>query len=142
MIRKKLSRFLALVLCLALMLPLFQIPQASALPIGEGVVCSSRYGRNIVGYDGGTYYPRDSFPILYYREDGSTYFQTFTSNGITLQVRFSPDGVQVLSADCADQICVQSGKLTHAGESAVCLPARISVSLLAEDGTSWDAVTG
>ena len=68
--------------------------------------------------------------------------QTFTSNGITLQVRFSPDGVQVLSADCADQICVQSGKLTHAGESAVCLPARISVSLLAEDGTSWDAVTG
>ena len=68
--------------------------------------------------------------------------KTFTSNGVTLQILFEPDGVQVRSSDCADQICVQTGKLTRAGESAVCLPARISVTLLSQSEESWDAITG
>ena len=37
--------------------------------------------------------------------------------------------VTMSKADCPDQICVHTGKLTKPGQAAVCLPARISVRL-------------
>ncbi|MCI8496886.1 MAG: NusG domain II-containing protein [Clostridiales bacterium] len=54
-----------------------------------------------------------------------------------------PDGVCFETADCPDQLCVRTGKLTRAGQSAVCLPARVSVTLEGGgDAASPDAVTG
>ena len=44
-------------------------------------------------------------------------------------------------ADCPDQLCVRAGKLTHAGEAAVCLPAGITVRIEGE-GRETDAFTG
>lgn len=60
-------------------------------------------------------------------------------NGLSLTVELSPDGAAVLSAGCQDQVCVRRGKLTKAGETAVCLPAGISLRL--EGPASPDAET-
>lgn len=55
-------------------------------------------------------------------------------NGITLIVAFYPDGAAVVSSQCPDRVCVRTGKLTRAGESAICLPAGISLRLEGGDG--------
>lgn len=60
-------------------------------------------------------------------------------NGIVLTVAFYPDGAAVLSSHCPDKVCVKFGKLTRAGETAVCLPAKITLRL---EGTgATDATT-
>lgn len=65
--------------------------------------------------------------------------QEFTGNsGISFTVRFTRDGAEVISAGCPDQVCVRTGKLSHAGETAVCLPAGLSLRM--EGGPGADAV--
>ena len=39
------------------------------------------------------------------------------------------NGVTVVRSDCADKICVNTGKITKPGQTIVCLPARVSVEL-------------
>ena len=39
------------------------------------------------------------------------------------------NGVTVTRSDCADKICVNTGKITKPGQTIVCLPARVSVEL-------------
>lgn len=60
-------------------------------------------------------------------------------NGISLTVTLSPDGAEISSSSCPDQVCVRTGKLQKAGETALCLPARISLRL--EGGSGADAAT-
>lgn len=60
--------------------------------------------------------------------------RTYTDLGYTLTVEFSPDGVCVETSDCPTQDCVHTGTITRAGQSIVCLPARISVQLKAAGG--------
>ena len=50
-------------------------------------------------------------------------------NGISLTIVLSPNGAEVSASGCPDQVCVRTGKITRAGESALCLPARVSVRL-------------
>lgn len=52
-----------------------------------------------------------------------------------------PDGVRFESADCPDQICVRTGKLTQPGQMAICLPARLTVQLIGGEPTV-DGYTG
>ncbi len=54
-------------------------------------------------------------------------------NGIALTVVFYPDGAAVTDSQCPDKICVHTGKLTKAGETAICLPAKVVLRL---EGTS------
>ncbi len=42
------------------------------------------------------------------------------------------------SSGCKDKICVKTGRLTHKGDTAVCLPARAVVSI---SGSDVDAIT-
>ena len=51
------------------------------------------------------------------------------ANGIQLTVELSPEGARVASSTCPDQVCVHTGLLTRAGESAICLPARATLRL-------------
>lgn len=44
-----------------------------------------------------------------------------------------------LESGCPDQVCVRSGKLTKAGETAVCLPARVTLRMVGSGGA--DGVT-
>lgn len=42
--------------------------------------------------------------------------------------------VRVTAGDCYDQVCVRTGWLTRAGQSAVCLPNRLIVKLTGQTG--------
>ena len=59
--------------------------------------------------------------------------RTYSGNGYTLRVSLSPEGSRVEEADCPTQDCVHTGTITRAGQSIVCLPARIIIRL--EGGT-------
>ena len=59
--------------------------------------------------------------------------------GIEVTVRLSPQGAQVIRSGCRDQVCVRTGLITRAGESALCLPAKVSVRLTG--GSGGDAQT-
>lgn len=45
------------------------------------------------------------------------------------------------SSDCPDKLCVSSGKLTRAGETAACLPGGVVITLVGDSGGP-DAITG
>ena len=50
-------------------------------------------------------------------------------NGVEVTITFTPQGAAVTASTCPDQVCVQTGLLTRAGESAICLPARVTLRL-------------
>lgn len=60
--------------------------------------------------------------------------RVYSANGYTLTVELGPDGVQVARSDCPTQDCVHTGAIARAGQSIVCLPARLIIQL--EGGTS------
>ncbi len=39
------------------------------------------------------------------------------------------------AADCRDQVCVRTGTLTRAGQAAVCVPNRVVLRIVGENGT-------
>lgn len=57
-------------------------------------------------------------------------------------VEISKDGVRVASAGCPDQTCVKHGYLTASTGPIVCLPNRLVIRFLEEEGTELDAVSG
>lgn len=64
---------------------------------------------------------------------------------ISVTILAESDGVRVSQAGCKDQICVKTGKLTYNGQTAVCLPAKVTVELISGSQTGHDgidAVTG
>ena len=54
---------------------------------------------------------------------------TYESRGYTLTVTVENGAVRVSESDCPNQDCVHSGAISRAGQSVVCLPARIAVTL-------------
>lgn len=58
--------------------------------------------------------------------------RTYVNNGYTLWVALAADdrlGIQVKSSDCPTQDCVHTGVIRRAGQSIVCLPARVIIAL-------------
>lgn len=56
------------------------------------------------------------------------------------QIEITREGARFVSADCPDKLCVKAGLLSRAGESAVCLPNRVSVRITGAGDA--DAATG
>ena len=56
-------------------------------------------------------------------------FTVTGKDGLTNTVLVEPGRIRVEKADCPDQICVRSGKLSRAGESAACLPAGVVIKV-------------
>lgn len=56
------------------------------------------------------------------------------------------ESVEFVQSPCEDKLCVNTGRLTKSGDSAVCLPQRVSVKLVSADSTQSakqpDAVVG
>ncbi len=75
---KNLTRFLAFLLCAVMSVSILPI-SSLALSYNEGEVCHSRFGAQLVGYDGGKF-THDTMDVMYYRPDGSTYYDTYTSS--------------------------------------------------------------
>ena len=59
----------------------------------------------------------------------------YESRGYTLTVAAADGAVYVVSSNCPNQDCVHTGAIARAGQSVVCLPARIAVTL---EGTASD----
>ena len=93
----------------------------------------------VVSIDGQTY-ERVSL------SDSAEEDRTYTGQGYTLHVRFCPDGqagVEVSSADCPTQDCVHTGRISRPGQSIVCLPGRIVITLEGGSASAGvDAVIG
>ena len=52
------------------------------------------------------------------------------------------DGVAYLSyANCPDHTCVNTGKISYNGQSIVCLPNRLTIQVVSEDGGGVDFVS-
>ena len=93
----------------------------------------------------------DRFPLVQTMKEERTY----TNNGITLTVtangiieqdaqtgdRTETLGVRVVESDCPTQDCVHTGQISHAGQSIVCLPARIVITLVGTN-TDYDVIAG
>ena len=58
---------------------------------------------------------------------------TYTGNGYALTLEAKDGQVQVLDSDCPGKDCVHSGAISRAGQSIVCLPARIVIHLESGD---------
>ncbi len=58
-----------------------------------------------------------------------------------LTLELSREGVRVLETRCPGEDCLHMGTIDRAGERIVCLPDRMVVSLLGDEGR-YDAVTG
>ena len=81
--------------------------------------------------------------------------RTYTNNGITLTVAASGIieqdaqtgkqaetlGVRVMESDCPTQDCVHTGQISKAGQSIVCLPAHIVITL-AGTSADYDVIVG
>lgn len=52
------------------------------------------------------------------------------------------DRVTVTHSDCDDKICVNTGTLDSVGQTAVCLPAKVSVEIVGEKQDELDGVIG
>ena len=66
---------------------------------------------------------------------------TYTSRGYTLTVEAADGAVYVASSDCPNQDCVHSGAISRAGQSIVCLPARVAVTLEGS-ASDYDLIAG
>ena len=60
-------------------------------------------------------------------------------NGAVIEL--DKDGAHFVSSPCPDKICVNKEIIKRAGESAVCLPQRVSVRIEGGD-SEIDSVTG
>lgn len=63
---------------------------------------------------------------------------------ISVTICIAPGEAYFQDAQCPDQVCVRTGKLTKPGQSAVCLPARVSLRILtsSEKPNAYDGITG
>ena len=69
--------------------------------------------------------------------------RTYTNRGYTLHVEVLDGGVRVSASDCPTQDCVHTGIIDKAGQSIVCLPARVVIQLAGGgSGSGVDAVIG
>ncbi len=61
------------------------------------------------------------------------------SNGYTLTVRISDGRACVIQSDCPDKICVHTGWISGRGESVVCVPALLRLTVTDGNGGGGDA---
>ena len=69
---------------------------------------------------------------------------TIHANGYTLEIVMEQGEIWVASSDCPTQDCVHTGHISRSGQSIVCLPARVIVTIEgpAADSDGPDIVIG
>ncbi|NMD44524.1 MAG: NusG domain II-containing protein [Clostridiales bacterium] len=55
----------------------------------------------------------------------------FSGGGYNI-IEVSPGGIEVIEADCPDQICVSRGRVTKSGLPIVCMPHRLMIEIEGE----------
>lgn len=68
---------------------------------------------------------------------------TVENNGITLDICIENGYAYVKNANCRDHICKNSGKINRPGQSIICAPAGVVLTVYSENnGGEADAVAG
>ena len=75
-----------------------------------------------------------AFPL----SDAPATYDVVTEKG-ALTLGFDGDGAFVLRSDCPDDVCVRTGHVSCAGESIVCVPLGVCITV---EGGGLDGVTG
>ena len=57
-----------------------------------------------------------------------------------MEFTVSEGGITVSKSNCPDKICMGTGKLCRAGDTAVCVPNRVVVTVYGESGGDVDGV--
>jgi len=65
----------------------------------------------------------------------------FDINGGTNRVKITGGKVQMVRADCPDQICVHHKEISKNNETIICLPNKIVLSIESEEEAEVDATT-
>ena len=65
----------------------------------------------------------------------------YTLNGGTNILVIEEGAAYIAEASCPDKTCVRRGKIRHVGESAVCLPSRVSVTVVGDDAYGVELVS-
>lgn len=60
-----------------------------------------------------------------------------TSKGINI-LKVHDYGIEMFDADCPDKVCLSFGFVTRPNSTIVCIPHRVLVELVSEDGTGED----
>lgn len=66
---------------------------------------------------------------------------TVVSGGVTLRIRIEDGAAYVSYSTCPDGICVASGKISKSGETVICAPAGVSITVKG-GGDDVDFVAG
>ena len=54
------------------------------------------------------------------------------SNGINIHLDIKDGAIAFIQSECPDHICERFGYIKNVGESAICLPAQASVTIISE----------
>lgn len=81
--------------------------------------------------------------------DGSEYMRTSLDEDKTITpdteiqtvIKVHDGEIYFESSQCPDKVCVKTGKLKRAGDTAACLPAKVVITLVGDKKTH-DAITG
>lgn len=95
-------------------------------------------------------YPRGSSASVTVRTtDGTARYSlsadaefTISSNGHTLTLAVRDGEAYVASADCPDQVCVNTPAISKGGDAIICVPSRFIASIEAEGDGECDYVAG
>ena len=87
------------------------------VPAPSGIKYGSPKSSHLSGKDDSTHY---------------TYYNIVTIKG---------GSVTVSSASCKNQVCVKHGSISKSGESIVCLPNRLIVTIEDKSGGEYDSIT-
>ncbi len=85
---------------------------------------------------------KDGETISYFRLSEDLPYREYEIGGaVPVTIAAENGAVWFLHSECPDRLCVRFGKLSKTGETAVCLPARVAVTVEGEK-KAVDAVTG
>lgn len=73
------------------------------------------------------------------QEDRTVYLTGADGDGYNV-LEIEDGRARIWEADCPEQICVQQGWISGPGEQIVCLPHRLVIRFVSEDGGEADAV--
>lgn len=67
--------------------------------------------------------------------------QVFQQDGLSNTVCVEDGYVFVTEANCPNQDCVHQGKISKSGDTIVCLPHRLTVTIVSENDSDTDALS-
>lgn len=63
---------------------------------------------------------------------------------MNVKLKVEPGAISFYRSDCPDKTCIRTGKISKPGQSAVCLPGKVSVRIVSGNNSSnaFDGYTG